>query len=175
MQRYLIVLALAVVAAVFGPDLLQRHLGLNERGSEDRTASTTDADKPQKQMSKTIVLKADGRGHFVASIRINGKPSEALVDTGATFVAMPMKLARRSGINVAPNDFTADAETANGRIKFAPVTIDRLDVAGVRIRNVQAGVVPDDALSTVLLGMSAVSRLGTVELKDGSLVIRHPR
>ena len=51
------------------------------------------------------------------------------------------------------------AQTANGVGKAAPVTLDRIEINGITVRDVRAVVVPDEALSTNLLGMSFLSRV----------------
>ena len=38
--------------------------------------------------SGSVRLKADERGHYVAEFRMNGRPVKALVDTGASMVAI---------------------------------------------------------------------------------------
>ena len=39
----------------------------------------------------SVMLQADGRGHFVANAFVNGQPVPALVDTGASTVALNLR------------------------------------------------------------------------------------
>jgi aspartyl protease family protein len=50
-------------------------------------------------------------------------------------------------------------QTANGIGKGARVRLDRVELNGITVRDVDAVVVPDEALSTNLLGMSFLSRV----------------
>ena len=62
--------------------------------------------KPQTTSTSTpsgsVRLKPDERGHYVAEFRMNGKSVTALVDTGASMVAINKTTARKLGINVGP-------------------------------------------------------------------------
>jgi clan AA aspartic protease (TIGR02281 family) len=57
----------------------------------------------------------------------------------------------------APHNSTVTA--ANGTIKAARARIAMLDVGGLVVRDVDAMVLPDEALSENLLGLSCLSRL----------------
>ena len=67
--------------------------------------------------------------------------------------------ARKLGIHPARRDYTAKASTANGVVAVAPVMLNRVEVNGITVRDVRAFVMPDDGLSTNLLGMSFLSRV----------------
>ena len=56
-------------------------------------------------------------------------------------------------------------------IKVAPVRLPSLEVNGIRVYDVQAAVIPDQALSTNLLGMSFLSRVRRFEMANGRLVM----
>jgi aspartyl protease family protein len=61
--------------------------------------------------------------------------------------------------------------TANGAIKAAVVTVDRLQIGKIAIDNVQAMVLDDRALQTNLIGMSFLQRLQKYQVQDGSLLL----
>jgi aspartyl protease family protein len=50
-------------------------------------------------------------------------------------------------------------QTANGIGKAARVQLGRVEVGGITVRDVDALVVPDESLSTNLLGMTFLSRV----------------
>ena len=50
-------------------------------------------------------------------------------------------------------------DTANGRTRAAPVTLDRLAIGGLEERSVEALVAQPGQLRTSLLGMSFLNRL----------------
>lgn len=121
--------------------------------------------------SSRMRIRADSRGHFVAQVEINGRSTEALIDTGATVVALPESVARGSGIHVKPSDFTSQVNTANGRVNVAPVDLRRVQIGNLSVRNVKAVVIPDDSLSVVLLGMSFLGELSGFSVDDGVLLL----
>ena len=47
-----------------------------------------------QQPGNTAMLYADSRGHFFADIQVRGVPVRTLVDTGASLVAMSMRMPR---------------------------------------------------------------------------------
>ena len=116
-----------------------------------------------------IAMGADG--HFRVEARLNYKPIPVLVDTGASSVAMPRSIARRLGINLRDADFRHTARTANGETRMALATLDRVQIGGVEVRDVEAAVLGDESLDTVLLGMSFLGKLRRFSVEDGELVL----
>jgi aspartyl protease family protein len=108
---------------------------------------------------RTVTLRSDGRGHFQVDARVEGRAIDFLVDTGASSVALRESAAAKLGIHPAARDYSVRMQTANGIGKAARVRLDRVEVEGITVRDVEALVVPDDALSTNLLGMSFLSRV----------------
>lgn len=108
---------------------------------------------------RNVRLKADPRGHYVTDFTINGRKVHAMVDTGASVVAINRSTAKRFGIIVGAEDFTARVSTANGDIKAAPVMLDKVEIGRIQVRDVQAMVLEDSALSSVLIGMSFLRNL----------------
>lgn len=116
------------------------------------------------------VIARDRTGQFHLDGFINGRQSRLLVDTGADLVAIPDYQAAQLGITLRPDDFRSMLQTASGTADGAPVVLDRLDVAGASLTHVNAVVVR--GLETVLLGQSALKRLGTVTLRGDTMVIQ---
>jgi aspartyl protease family protein len=79
--------------------------------------------------------------------------------------------AARVGIRPRPGDYTATAITANGKIKAARATIDRIEIGGITVYDVPAMVLPDEALAKNLLGASFLSRLKRYEYANGRIVL----
>lgn len=120
---------------------------------------------------KKVRLDADERGHFIADFRLNGRPLPALVDTGATMVAINASTARRIGVTLRQEDFKYRVETANGTAKAASANIDRLQIGRIYVEDVDAMVLEDKALDGTLIGMSFLKRLAGFEVKDGALLM----
>jgi aspartyl protease family protein len=122
--------------------------------------------------SGSVRLKPDARGHYVAEFKMNGRPVKALVDTGASMVAINKSTARRLGINVSPADFIYEVNTANGKAKVAPAMIREIEIGRVRVRDVEAAIFDDRALEGTLLGMTFLKRLQSFSVNDGDLILK---
>ena len=120
---------------------------------------------------RKVRISADERGHFRDDFRLNGRTVPAMVDTGATLVAINRSTARRIGISLTASDFTGWVETANGRVGAARATIERLAIGRIELRDVPAVVLDDRALSGTLIGMSFLSRLRRFHVEDGALAL----
>ena len=118
-----------------------------------------------------MTVRADRLGHFQVEGSVDGRRLDFMVDTGASMVALRERDANKLGIFPAARDYTARTSTANGVIKVAPVRLPSLEVNGIRVYDVQAAVIPDQALSTNLLGMSFLSRVRRFEMANGRLVM----
>ena len=119
-----------------------------------------------------VELQADRAGHYAASIEINGRSTEALVDTGATLVLLTYEDAQRAGIFVREADFTMRSRTANGTAKAAPVVLERVAIGSIIVRNVEAAVAEPGRLHVNLLGMSFLQKLRSFEIHSGRLLLK---
>jgi len=75
-----------------------------------------------------------------------------LVDTGASLVTLTPADARAAGINPAGLVFSTHANTANGAVRMAPVTLREVRIGQLSIYDVPASVLEN--LNVSLLGMS---------------------
>ncbi len=111
-------------------------------------------------VATTVSLQADERGHFLTTIRINGVSTLALVDTGATDVAINSVEAKRMKI-----DYTAGKRvihsTANGNRPAWQVTLASVRLGNIEFHNVQGSVVEGgpEILKQTLLGMSFLNQV----------------
>ncbi|MBA7468758.1 hypothetical protein ES707_04011 [subsurface metagenome] len=106
---------------------------------------------------RSISIAQDGRGHFQTDARIDGALNE--------------RSAARFGLRPSRNDYNATVATANGSLKAARARIPMMDVGGLIVRDVEAMVLPDEALSENLLGLSFLSKLRRFEYANGRLVL----
>ena len=111
-------------------------------------------------------------GHFHAQVQLNGQPVEMLVDTGASLVALPERLAQRMGIAPDPAQYTGRARTANGEVAYAPITLEVVRVGSVERRGVAAAVMRDNSLPTPLLGQSFLSSLSETTIRGDTMTIQ---
>jgi aspartyl protease family protein len=121
------------------------------RGVHYRSAAPRISDR------QAVTLAADAAGHFVTEGAINGNPLRFIVDTGATFIAIPGAEATRLGI-----DFRKGArgmiQTANGEVAAYQVKLDRVRLGGIELTLVDC-VVLEQGLPFALLGMSFLNRV----------------
>ena len=120
---------------------------------------------------RTLNIPQDARGHFATDGRIEGQRIGFMVDTGASVIALNESSAARFGLRPSPGDYNATVTTANGTIKAARTKIAMVDVGGLVVRDVDAMVLPDEALSENLLGLSFLSKLKRFEYANGQLVL----
>ena len=135
-------------------------------------AAVASAEAPPPVSDRRLSIPRDARGHFATEARIDGQRIAFMVDTGASVVALNEASAARFGLRPIPSQYTATVTTANGTIKGAPARIAMIEVGGLILRDVDAMVLPDEALSENLLGLSFLSRLKRFEYADGQLVLQ---
>ena len=119
---------------------------------------------------RSVRVRADRRGHFALKAYINGRPVDFMADTGATVVALSYEEAGRLGLT-GSLQFTAVTKTANGTARVAPITLDRIEVDDIIVRNVRAMVAEPGKLGVNLLGMSFISKLTRFEMLGNELVL----
>ena len=114
-------------------------------------------------------VKAARNGHFIVRAEINGVRVPAVIDTGASIVAIPYELAERMGLKPRFLKYDVPLMTANGKAHGARVRLRHVRIDNVSARDVQAVVMPKGALAHVLIGMSYLSRLRRFSVRDGRL------
>ena len=110
-------------------------------------------------------------GHFRIDARVEGRHIDFLVDTGASLVVLRESSAATAGIHPMPRDYTATVTTANGNLKAAPAKLSRIQVGDITVFDVMALVLPDEALSQNLLGVSFLSKLRRYEYANGRMIL----
>ena len=124
-----------------------------------RQVSAPPAAQQQMAYSRTVRLDSDGHGQFRVEARVDGRPIDFMVDTGASSVVLRESSAAKLGIFPRPSEYIGRTSTANGIAKFAPVRLNRIEVNGINVYDVNAAVMPDEALGVNLLGMTFLSRV----------------
>ncbi len=103
-----------------------------------------------------VRLKRNRYGHYVASGRINGEPVTFMLDTGATDVAVPARLADRLGLQRGRKRLY---QTAKGPVTAYTTVLNQVRLGSIKVRNVRASINPDMDNGEVLLGMSFLKQL----------------
>ena len=123
-----------------------------ERGQHYRSAAGSASDRGK------ALLAADSSGHFFADAIVNGLPLRFIVDTGATFIALPQREAERLGINYRAGR-ASHTRTANGVVEVYVVKLDSVRIGGIDLHNVDATVHAGPGLDQALLGKSFLNRV----------------
>jgi aspartyl protease family protein len=117
---------------------------------------------------REVVLQRNKFGHYVTSGGINGEPVTFMLDTGATGVAIPGAVAARLGLE---RGRAFPTRTANGIATSYAVSLERVNVGGIELRDVQAGITPGLTTDEVLLGMSFLKHIEFTQRGD-TLILR---
>lgn len=132
--------------------------------------------KPNRNLVATgdgpreVVLKRGRGDDYLAPGFINGQPVEFLVDTGATLVSIPARIAERIGLKRGPS---FEAVSANGTIRVHATIVDELTLGNIVMHEVRASINPHMTKDTVLLGMSFMKHLEMIQRGD-ELTLRQP-
>lgn len=108
-----------------------------------------------------ITLKRNRSGHYVGTGIINGHKAVFLLDTGATYVAVPEHLARQLGLKKGRR---VTLSTANGRSTGYQTIINTLSIGQIHLSNIRAIITP--RLNEILLGMSVLKQLEFTQRGD---------
>lgn len=135
----------------------------NAVGAPKRVSATDPVTAPAPRQ-----LQRGPDGHFYADAQINGTTIHFLVDTGASVVVLSRADAQRAGLHLPAERSLAMG--VGGPIEVIPVVLDRVAVGGIEARGVQAAVA--DELPVSLLGQSYLQRVGSVEIRGDTMVLR---
>ena len=137
---------------------------LDERGDPNRSATGTISELGVRE----VRLFQNRVGHYLAKGKINGSPVRFVLDTGATAVTVPGRVAEHLGLQAGRAQL---ARTANGTITTYRTRLDEVSLGTIRLRDVRADINPHMEGNEVLLGMSFLRSLELVQ-RDGSLTLR---
>jgi len=170
-MRHVLILA---VAALIGGSYIARYA---DKTVVEPPASQAAAVQPVEQSTQTsagqhkMALTSGRDGHFRVDARVDGRHIDFIVDTGASLVVLRESDAAQVGLHPMPVDYTAVVATANGRTKAAPAKLDRIEIGDITVFDVPALIMPDEALSQNLLGVTFLSRLRRYEYADGRMLL----
>jgi aspartyl protease family protein len=103
-------------------------------------------------------VPTNDRGHMVADGEVNGMPIRFTVDTGATFITLPVREAIRLAIDYKSGQ-KVTMETANGEMVGYRLKLDTVRVGELAVYGVDAVITENDSLPIALLGMSFLNRV----------------
>ncbi|QJD60835.1 TIGR02281 family clan AA aspartic protease [Pseudomonas sp. gcc21] len=130
--------------------------------------------QPESLYTESVVevrLDSNRQGHYLVGGQINGTDVTFLLDTGATFVAIPAQVAEELGLT---RGRPVMVNTANGLAESYSTHLESLALGDIRLRDVAAGIVPGMSGDEILLGMSALRQLDFSQ-QGGQLILRQNR
>jgi aspartyl protease family protein len=109
-------------------------------------------------------------GHYYLRLAINGTEVPFMVDTGASGMVLSLDDAARLGLDRESLRFSGQAQTANGTVRTAEVTLPLITLEGFETRNFRA-YVNEGQMDGSLLGMDYLSQFH-MEFQRGTLILR---
>jgi aspartyl protease family protein len=118
----------------------------------------------------SVQLERDSDGHFYADVEINGQRIHALVDTGASGIALSREDAHAAGVatSIGMNDVVG--EGADGAVHGEVVTLDRIQLGDKKAEKMPAIVLNSGGQS--LLGQEFLSKFDSVQIQGDKMVLR---
>lgn len=161
MGRHMMLVAWVIalgLLAIFFSGILERQHNPNQRVESSVTAAGV----------REVVLERNRHGHYVSNGFINGQPVVFLLDTGATVVSVPQRVAQRLSLRAGAPSY---ANTANGMITTYSTRLDSVSIGDISLNNVAAHINPHISANEVLLGMSFLKKLELLQ-KGNTLTLR---
>jgi len=121
---------------------------------------------------RSVEVARGNGGDFAIAGQINGARVHMVLDTGASSVVLTQSDAKAAGLPMDLLNYSVSIDTANGRTRAAPVTLDRIAIGSLEEKSVEALVVQPGQLKTSLLGMSFLNRLQSWQVIGDRLVLK---
>jgi aspartyl protease family protein len=137
--------------------------GVLEHNLKAQTPAVTILENGETQ----VTIKQDQYGQYMFLGEINGNKVNFILDTGATFIAVPEAIANQLQLPVGKSYYS---HTANGRsLSYASVA-RRVNIGGIVLFDVEASISTGLEGNAVLLGMSFLKSLSIAQ-KNGTITI----
>ncbi|MBS0288105.1 MAG: retroviral-like aspartic protease family protein [Proteobacteria bacterium] len=115
---------------------------------------------------ETLITR-NAHNQYMVDGMINGQKVVFLLDTGATAVVIPGKIAKELNLKYGPQ---ATANTAGGNVDVYQTWIDELVIGNIMLNHVSANINPAMNDDEILLGMSALRRLSFYQQGDNLVI-----
>lgn len=131
--------------------------------AKQKTSITSSGDKQ-------LVLEPNRSGGYITKGELNGQPVIYLVDTGASVVSVPARIARLADLErTGPGHI---AHTANGTIEVFAALAQEVKIGdGIVLNAIECSINPAEYGDKILLGMSALKHLD-VQIRQGKMILR---
>ena len=135
-------------------------------------AGATVYDTDAKNRKLQVLITKDKQGMFSTEAVINGTATvAALIDTGASEVAMNRKMAEKLQLNLS-NGIRQAVDTAGGQANSQEIMLDSVKVGSIELHHVSALIVDSSGMDNyILLGMSFLGRLKMINNPNHLLLV----
>jgi clan AA aspartic protease (TIGR02281 family) len=125
--------------------------------------------------TQTIIQLEKTNGLYTVPCKVNGIPMNFIFDTGASNVTISLTeaafLIKQGLLRESDIKESIKYQIANGDInEGTSIILREIEVAGYKIENIAATVVHEQN-APLLLGQSALSKLGSIKIEDDQLII----
>lgn len=158
-HKFIIAMWLAVMVMVyflFG-NLLETDYNPNQQVTSEQIGN-----------QRTVTLKRNRYGHYVTQGKINNKIVTFLLDTGASDISIPEKIARKLNLKYGQE---RRYQTANGVIIGYLTNLESASIGNIKLRNVRASINPKMDADEILLGMTFLKNIEFTQTGD-TLILR---
>ncbi|HEY5603977.1 MAG TPA: TIGR02281 family clan AA aspartic protease [Gammaproteobacteria bacterium] len=121
--------------------------------------------------AREVVLQRNRSGHYVTSGFINNKPVTFMLDTGATDISIPGRLADELGLE---RGATIYFQTANGPAAGYATMVDSVAIGHIQLNKVRASINPNVKDLDILLGMTFLKHLEFTQRGNTLTLRQHP-
>jgi len=158
-HKFIIAMWIAVMIMVFFllDDLLESDYNPNQQVSSKITSK-----------QRTVVLKRNRYGHYVTKGKINNHSVTFLLDTGASDISIPDKIAKKLKLKYGQE---RRYQTANGIIIGNLTQLNKVSIGSVQLENIRASINPNMDRDEILLGMSFLKNIEFTQRGD-TLILR---
>ena len=115
-----------------------------------------------------VTLKRNRYGHYVTRGKINNQTVTFLLDTGASDISIPDKIARKFKLKYGAE---RRYQTANGIITGYLTLLNKVSIGSINLNNVRASINPKMKNDEILLGMSFLKNIEFTQRGD-TLILR---
>ena len=117
---------------------------------------------------REVILKRNRYGHYVTRGQINNQPVTFLLDTGASDISIPEKIAKKLKLKYGQE---RRYQTANGIIIGYLTQLDQVSIGNIKLQNIRASINPRMNNDEILLGMTFLKNIEFTQRGD-TLILR---
>ena len=122
----------------------------------------------QSGQQNIVTLKRNRYGHYVTQGKINNHSVTFLLDTGASDISIPDKIAKKLKLEYGVEQ---RYQTANGFIIGNLTTLKTVSIGNIKLNNIRASINPKMDNDEILLGMSFLKFIEFTQRGD-TLILR---